>query len=59
MTPANMRYVNLYTMEVCGVTTYEAVKLAAEKGEVWCFTGDVVDLVKFELKMEVYKLYNT
>ena len=44
-------------MEVCGITTFEAVRKAAEKGKVWYFTGDVVDLVKFELKMEVYKLY--
>ena len=57
MIPANMRYVNLYTMEVCSATTYAAVKLAAEKGKVWYFTEDVVDLVKYELKMEVYKLY--
>ena len=57
MIPANMRYVNLYTMEVCSATTYAAVKLAAEKGKVWYFTGDVVDMVKYELKMEVYKLY--
>ena len=53
MTPDNMRYVNLYTMEVCGITTYATVKLAAEKGKVWYFTGDVVGFVKFELKMEV------
>ena len=32
-------------MEVCSATTYKAVKLAAEKEKVWCFTGDVVDMV--------------
>ena len=57
MLPANMRYVNMYTMQQCDVTTYESVKSAAESGSVWYFEGADVAFVRYELQMETYKIY--
>ena len=53
----NMRYVNMYTRTECEVTTFDAVKKAAEKQKVWYFEGATVAFVKYELQMEVYKLH--
>ena len=57
MLPAKMRYVNMYTMEQCEVTTFESVKSAAKGESVWYFEGADVAFVRYELQMEVYKIY--
>ena len=33
------------------------MKKAAEKHKIWYFEGDTVAFVKYELQMEVYKIY--
>ena len=57
MTPQAMRYKNLYTMEICGATHYQAVVKAKANGKVWYLEEEEVAEVKFMLRMEAYLLY--
>ena len=57
MVPDAMAYRSMYTMEVCPITTYNAVKEAVRKDKVWWFGKNGLEYVKFQLKMEVYKWF--
>ena len=53
-TPQAMRYMNMYTMQICGATTYQSVINAKAKEKVWYLEEKEVAEVKFMLRMEVY-----